>query len=78
MASTGSSRDADHEGINPETNPISAETVNPNTMFLTDRVMAKSKKPLIIQVNISTSSKPTIPPKSDKKTASNKNCNKIK
>jgi len=33
MASTGSSLDADQEGINPEINPIMAETTMPRTIF---------------------------------------------
>jgi len=78
MASTGSRREADQAGINPDNNPIKAETNIPNKIFCIDKIIVKLVVEVIIKAMTNTINKPTIPPKTDKKTASNKNCNKTK
>ena len=78
MASTGFKRDADQAGIKPDNSPIRIETPTPNRIFPNVRIKSKSNMELTTNVSMYTMSRPTIPPISDKKTASKRNCSRIK
>jgi hypothetical protein len=78
MAFTGSSRAAVRAGKNPAIKPITDEIIIPLTILAAVNVILKSVKLLTTWVPIKIRIKPTIPPITERTTASKINCSRIK